>query len=153
MKRSGCVLFAAVCALLVCGFACGAPQIQGVPADSVKTCIQGKVWMKSAIDSKQIPYAGATVNVWRHDKDLALVETKTDSDGNYCIEVPVGDFRVDLRVWGMERMDGTSYICKGSVQNIDPGKTQKKCGEDCFKADILTQCEERMDRRIGSISY
>ncbi len=149
MKRSGCVLFVSACALLACCFGCGAPQIQDAAADSVKTCIQGKVWMKSPIDSKQIPYAGAGVNAWRHDNDLAVSETKTDSDGSYCIEVPVGDFRVDLRVWGIERIERTSYICKGSVENIDPGKTPKTCGQDCFKVDILTQCEERTDRRIG----
>jgi hypothetical protein len=149
MKRSGCILFVSACALLAGCFGCGTPQIQGVPADSVKTCIQGKVWMKNPIDSRQVPYAGVSVNAWRHDKDSALVETVTDRDGNYCIEVPVGDFRVDLRVWGMERREGTSYICKGSVDNIDPGKTPKKCGQDCFKADILTECEERSDRRVG----
>jgi hypothetical protein len=149
MKRSGCPLFVSACALLVCCFGCGAPQIHSVPADSVKTCIQGKVWMKSPVDSKQVPYAGVSVNAWHHDKDLALGETKTDRDGNYCIEVPVGEFRVDLRVWGMERVEQISYICKGSVENIDPGKIPKTCGQDCLKADILTQCEERTDRRIG----
>ena len=149
MKRSECLRYVTACALLAFCLACGAPQIQGGPADSVKTCIQGKVWMKSPIDSKQVPYAGVSVNAWRHDKDLALVETKTDSDGNYCIEVPVGNFRVDLRAWGMERTEGKSYICQGSVQNIDLGKTPKRCGEDCFKTDILTQCEERADQRIG----
>ena len=89
------------------------------------------------------------VNAWRHGKDLALTETKTDSDGNFCIEVPVADFRVDLRVWGTERLEGKTYICEGSAQNIDPGKTQKKCGEDCVKADIVTQCHERVEQRIG----
>jgi len=98
--------------------------------------------MKNPIDSKQVPWGGVTVNAWRHGKDLALAETKTDSDGNYCIEVHVGDSRVDLRVWGMERMEGKSYICDGSVQNIDPGKTPKKCGEDCFKTDIMTKCQK-----------
>jgi hypothetical protein len=149
MKRNGCLLLVSACALLSWCFGCGAPQIRGVPADSVKTCIQGKVWMKSPIDSKQVPYAGITVNAWRHDKDLAVAETKSDGAGNYCIEVPVGNFRVDLRVWGMERMEEKSYICQGSVQNIDPGKTPKRCGEDCFKTDIMTQCEERADRRMG----
>jgi hypothetical protein len=149
MKRNGCLLLVAVCAFLACCFGCGAPQVQGIPAHSLKTCIQGKVWMKSPIDSSQVPYGGVIVNAWRHGKDLALAETKTDGDGNYCIEVPAGDFRVDLRVWGMERMGGKSYICEGSVQNIDPGKTPKKCGEDCFKTDIVIQCKERADRRIG----
>jgi hypothetical protein len=149
MKRKGCLLLAAVCAFLASGLGCGAPQIPGGSAYSVKTCIQGKVWMKNPVDSNQVPYGGVTVNAWMHDKELALAETKTDSDGNYCIEVPVADFRLDLRVWGMERMGGQSYICQGSVQNIDPGKTPKKCGEDCFKTDIMTQCQERQDRRIG----
>jgi hypothetical protein len=49
----------------------------------------------------------------------------------------------------MERMEGKSYICDGSAQNIDLGKGPKKCGEDCFKADIVTQCHERTDQRIG----
>ena len=149
MKTSGCLRFLPACALLAFYFGCGAPQSTGGPADSVKTCIQGKVWVKSPIDSKPIPYAGVSVNAWRHGKDLALAETKTGSDGSYCIEVPVGNFRVDLRVWGMERTEGNSYICQGSVQDIDPGKTPMRCGEDCFKTDILTQCEERADQRIG----
>ena len=149
MKMSGGLCYVTACALLAFCFGCGSPQIQGGQVDSVKTCIQGKVWMKSPIDSKQVACTGVSVNAWRHDKDLALAETKTDSDGNYCVEVPVGNFRVDLRVWGMERTEGKSYICQGSVQNIDLGKTAKRCGEDCFKTDILTQCEERADQRIG----
>jgi hypothetical protein len=149
MKSNGCLRYASVCALLASCFGCGAPQIQDGPPDSMKTCIQGKVWMKNPIDSKQIPYAGVNVNAWRHDNDLALGETKTDSNGNYCIEVPAANFRMDLRVWGMDRIEGKSYICQGSLQNIDPGKTPQRCGEDCFKTDILTQCEERADSRIG----
>ena len=149
MKRSGCLRYVLTCALLVVCLGCGAPQLQGGPTDSVKTCIQGKVWMKSPIVSKQVAYAGVSVNAWRHDKELALTETKTDGDGNYCLEVPVGNFRVDLRVWGMERIEGKSYICQGAVQGIDPGQTPKRCGENCFMTDILTQCEERADRRIG----
>jgi hypothetical protein len=149
MKRSGYLRHLLACALLVFCFGCGAPPVQSGPADSVKTCIQGKVWMISPIDSKRVAYAGVNVNAWHHDKELAIVETKTDGGGNYCLEVPVGNFRVDVRVWGMERIEGKSYICQGSVQNIDPGKTPRRCGEDCFKTDILTQCEERADRRIG----
>ena len=149
MKRKGPLLFVSVSAILVWGFGCGAPQIQGVPAESVKTCIQGKVWMKHPVDSRPVPYAGVKVNAWRHDKEVALAETTADRDGNYCIEVPAGDFEVDLRVWGMERMEGVSYICKGCVEKIDPGKTPKRCGEDCLKVGITAACEERADRRIG----
>ena len=149
MRKNHGVLSLAVCALLAWSLGCAGPQIQTVPADAAKTCIRGTVWMKSPVDSKQVPYAGVSVTVWRQDKNLALVEAKTDGDGNYCVEIPVGEYRVDLRVWGMERIEGTGYLCEGSVQNVDPGKTPKKCGEDCFKADIATQCEERTDRRIG----
>jgi hypothetical protein len=149
MKRNGCLVLVSACALLSWGLGCGAPGVQRVPANAVRTCIQGKVWMKNPIDSKQVPWGGVMVNAWRHGKELALAETKTDSDGNYCIEVPVEDSRVDLRVWGVERMEGKSYICQGSVQNIDPGKTPKKCGEDCFKTDIMSQCQERPDQRLS----
>jgi len=149
MKTLRYLLYVAACVFFGFCFACVAPQTQGETADSVKTCIQGKVRMKNPIDSKQVPYAGVSVNAWHHEKDLALAEAKTDKDGNFCIEVPAGNFRVDLRVWGMERIEGRSYICQGTVQNIDPGRGPKRCGEDCFKTDILTQCEERADQRIG----
>ena len=149
MKRNGCLVLVSALGLLCGCLGCGAPPLQKAAADAAKTCIQGKVWMKSPVDSKQVPYAGVSVNVWRQDKNLPLVEAKTDGDGNYCVEIPVGEYRVDLRVWGMERIEGKGYLCEGSVQDVDPGKTSKKCGEDCFKADIATQCEERTDRRIG----
>jgi hypothetical protein len=148
MKRKGYLLWAAGCTFLAFGLGCGAPQVQGTPAHSAKTCIQGKVWMKSPVEPGQVPYGGVVVNAWRHGKDLALAETKTQTDGSFCIEVPL-ESRVDLRVWGMERMGGKTYICEGSVQNIDPGTTPKKCGEDCFKTDIVTQCQEWVGRRIG----
>jgi hypothetical protein len=148
MKRNGYLLWAAVCTFLAFGLGCGAPQVQGISAHSAKTCIQGKVWMKSPIDSGQAPYGGVVVNAWQHGKDLALAETKTQRDGSFCIEVPL-ESRVDLRVWSMERMGGKTYICEGSVQDIGPGKTPKKCGEDCFKTDIVTQCQEWAGRRIG----
>lgn len=149
MKKNGCLILVSVLAFLCGCLGCGAPPLQRVAADAVKTCVQGKVWMKNPVDSTQVPYGGVMVNAWRHGKDLPLAETKADSHGNYCIEVPLGDFRVDIRVWGMERMEGKSYICDGSAQNIDLGKSPKKCGEDCFKADIVTQCHERTDQRIG----
>jgi hypothetical protein len=149
MKRKACLVWVAVCAFLGSAWGCGAPQPRGVQADSVKTCIQGKVWMKSPIDGKQVPYGGVIVNAWRHGKDLALAETRTQSDGSYCVEVPLGESHVDLRVWGMERMQGQSYICEGSTQNIDPGQAQKKCGEDCFEANIVTECQRWVERRIG----
>lgn len=149
MRKRVCLPHVLICAILALCFGCGAPQIQGGPADSVKTCIQGKVWMKSPVDSAQVAYGGVGVTAWRHDKDLPIGETKADSEGNYCIEVPVGGFRVDLRVWGMERAGEKNHICQGSAENVDPGKTPKRCGEECLKADILALCEERAERRIG----
>lgn len=149
MKRNGCLFVVSACAFLASCFGCGGAQTPGVAADSVKTCIQGKVWMKNPVDSNRVPYGGVTVTAWRHGKDLPLAETRTDRDGNYCIEVPGGEGRVDLRVWGTERMEGKTYICQGTAENIDPGKTPKRCGEDCFRTDLSTQCEERAERRIG----
>ena len=34
-------------------------------------------------------------------------------------EVPLGDFRVDLRVWGANYLQRNTYVCDGSKDNID----------------------------------
>ena len=65
------------------------------------TCIQGTVTYQSPIDASSTPYPSATVSAWKKDSEKTLSEARTDQRGNYCIEIPVGDFRVDLRVWGM----------------------------------------------------
>jgi len=81
MKRSYTLRYALTFVLLAFGFGCVASQIQGGQVDSVKTCIQGKVWLKSPINSKEVARSGVSVNVWRHEKIPALAETKNIRDG------------------------------------------------------------------------
>jgi len=124
-------------------FGCASKQISPLPEDIETTCIQGSVRYKSPVDGKEVSYAGATVGVWVHDTEQGLTETKTDASGNFCLAVPLGDFEVDVRVWGMTRLEHKTYICKGSADNIDLGNLPKKCGTgDCLKVLISTDCKE-----------
>jgi len=79
-------------------FACAPPQVQGPPGRPGVTCIQGTVLYRSPVDSAQTPYANATVTAWRHDTNKALVDTRADGKGRFGIEVPLGDFILDLKV-------------------------------------------------------
>ena len=128
--------------LFLITFGCSRTQIQKAPESPETTCIQGTVWYRTSTDSTPMRYPYATVTAWRHGTDQGLAETKADGAGNYCIEVPLGDYKVDLRVWGLKRLGGTSYTCKGSEENIDLGTTSKKCGENCISIDIITECGE-----------
>lgn len=121
---------------------CSPVQVQSPSKDFEPTCIQGTVLYRTPANSTPVPYPYAGVNAWRHGTGQGLAETKTDGAGNYCIEVPLGDFTVDLRVWGVNRVGGTSYTCKGSQNDIDPGTIRKECGEDCVRIDIVTDCDE-----------
>lgn len=115
-------------------------------AGTDKTCIQGTVKYMNPVSAAWGPYGNAAVTAWQPEKDRALVETKTDKEGNYCIEVPLGG-PVDLRVWGLERFERTNFICEGSVSNIDAGSISKACGAgNCLKVDITVQCRERVER-------
>ncbi len=128
--------------LFFIAFGCSGPQIQKPPETVETTCIQGTVWYRASTDSTPMRYPYATVTAWRDGTDQGLAETKADEAGNYCIEVPLGDHKVDLRVWGLKRLGGTNYTCKGSEESIDLGTTPKKCGEDCVSIDIITECGE-----------
>ena len=129
-------------------FACSPPQVKLSPEGSQVTCIQGTVLYQSPVDSAQTSYANATVTAWRRDKNEPLVETKADDKGRFCIEVPLGDFSVDLRVWGLERFEGQNYICEGSADNIALGGGPKRCGAgDCTEVSIAAHCRERLERR------
>ena len=123
-------------------FWCTPVPVQRPPEEFVPSCIQGTVFYRTPADSTPMPYPFATVSAWRHETEQGLAETQTDGQGNYCIEVPVEDFRIELRVWGLQRLEGTTYTCKGSVDNIDSGTNEKRCGEDCLTIDITTDCEE-----------
>jgi hypothetical protein len=119
-----------------------APKQITLPEGLEPTCIQGTVSYRSPIDSTLVPYPTVKVTAHKHELDKPLTETTTDKAGNYCIEVPRGDFRVDLRIWGLVPLSGTQYLCRGSVDNIDLGSASQKCGEDCINFDIPTECKE-----------
>lgn len=110
--------------------------------DLIKTCIRGNISYRSPKDGAPVHYPHATITAWQHGTDKALAESKADAAGNYFLEVPMVDFQVDLRVWGLQRLYGTSYTCNGSVMAIDLGKSSKKPGEPCAKFDILAECKE-----------
>jgi hypothetical protein len=121
---------------------CGPVQVQSPSEDLDTTCIQGKVLYRTPLDPNPVPYPSVNISAWRYGTKEPIAETKTDKTGSYCIEVPLGDFRVDLRIWGLQRLRGTSYTCKGSEADIDPGTISKECGEDCMRIDIVTDCGE-----------
>jgi hypothetical protein len=127
---------------------CSTPQTPVDHSGASMTCIQGIVSYVSPINSARAPYANVTTTAWQSGKDRALVETKADQAGNYCIEIPLGSNRVDLRVWGLDRFDRTDYLCEGSVADIDLGSISRECSKgNCLKVDITAQCRERVDRR------
>ena len=140
------LLLATVC---VCGCA---PNQTSPPLEGIETtCIQGTVLYKSPVDGKEVPYAGATVGVWLHDTEQGLTETKTDARGNFCLQVPLGDFKVDVRVWGMTRLEHKTYICKGSADNIDLGSIPMDCGSrECLDVLISAECNEYIPIRRRS---
>lgn len=126
---------------------CSTRQMGTLPDSIEHSCVQGKVFYKVPTDSAAVPYPSVTVTAWQHEENKPLTETKTDQAGNYCIEVPLGDFRVDLRVWGMVHSPKTSYTCTGSEDNIDIGTALNRCGKNCKKIDITVDCKEWTRRR------
>jgi hypothetical protein len=110
--------------------------------DLLKACIRGTISYRSPKDALPVHYPYATITAWQHGTDKALGEAKADAAGNYYLEVPMVDFKVDLRVWGLQRLYGSSYTCNGSVNAIDLSKSPKKPGEPCSKFDILAECKE-----------
>ena len=127
---------------------CSTPQTPVDHSAASMTCIQGSVTYASPIDSSRVPYPNATITAWQAGKDRALVETKADKQGNYCIEIPLGGNRVELRVWGIDRFERIDYVCEGSVADIELGSVSRECGKgNCLKVDITAQCRERVDRR------
>lgn len=121
---------------------CSSTPVPSPPKGTEVTCIQGTVWYSNPADGKKVPYPQVTVAAWVHGTNDPIIDTKTDGSGNYCVEVPLGDFSVDLRVWGLQRISRTDYTCKGSANNINLGKTSIRCGGDCINVDIVTECKE-----------
>jgi len=69
---------------------CSTPQTPVDHSGASMTCIQGIVTYANPIDSARVPYANAAITAWQPGKDRALVETKADKAGNFCIEIPSG---------------------------------------------------------------
>jgi hypothetical protein len=137
-----------VCFLLIALFGYASGQVQQPSGASGTACIRGTVSYRNPVDSKEVPYPGVTVSAWVHGEKKGLAETKTDGAGNFCIEVPVGEYKLDLRVWGLERFEQQNYICEGSAESITLGAGSGKCGSgNCIRADIKAECRERPEGR------
>jgi len=147
MHKSYYSIFVIIILLFIIEGGCAPKSSPGLGDDLGSTCIQGTVTYRNPIDGSLVPYPSATVSAWKKDAEKALSEALTNQRGNYCIEVPVGDFRMELRVWGMVRLEGTNYICQGTKSNFDPGNTILSCGEGCEVVDIETACRERVPGR------
>ena len=61
------------------------------------------------------------------------MDTKTDKQGQYCLNVPLSHDRIDLKVWGLTYIKKENYICQGGKNGIDLGSTPRKCGEGCME--------------------
>jgi hypothetical protein len=136
------------CLLLIALFGCASGQVQPPSGTSGSACIRGTVSLRNPVDAKEVVYPGVAVSAWVHGEKKGLAETKTDGAGNFCIEVPAGDYKVDLRVWGLEHFAQENYTCDGSTENITLGSGPGRCGSgNCIRADIQAECKERFERR------
>jgi hypothetical protein len=143
MNRKNISALGIIVLILFTLLSCAPKPFGSVSGDSTMTCIQGRVSYKNPIDASLTPYAGATISSWQQGADKALSEARTNQTGNYCIEVPVADFKIDVRVWGSVFLEGTTYLCQGSAGDIDQGKHSTSCG-DCKVVDIVATCKERV---------
>lgn len=98
--------------------------------------------MRNPLNASPAPLPRAKVTAWRHGTEEPLGEAVADAKGNYCMNLPLAGFRVDLGVWGLMEVRGLSYTCKASLSNIDLGVSPRRCGEDCIRIDVMTECNE-----------
>ncbi len=132
-----------ICLVLVLAIivGCAPKPVPTLPKGFEPTCIQGKVQYRSPDNATPLPFPYASITAWRHKADdQPLAKTKSDKNGNYCIEVPLGSSKVDLRIWELKELRGTHYMCKVLENNISPEMTSKKCGEGCMEFDIAVDC-------------
>jgi hypothetical protein len=130
---------------------CG-PEQQVQPSKPIEyvepVCFQGTVQYRLPEESNLVPFANVKVSAWRHNETKKpFAEAMADAAGKYCLEVPLGDYGVDIRVWGMVNLGNKSYTCTVSENDIKQGKTKKKCGEDCATVDLLAECREFIPTR------
>jgi hypothetical protein len=114
-------------------------------------CFQGIVQYQLPGESNLVPFANVKVSAWRHDETKnPFAEAMAEAAGKFCLEVPLGDYGVDIRVWGMVNLGNKSYTCTTSEDDVKLGKTTMKCGEDCITVDLVASCSEFMPtRRLG----
>ena len=118
------------------------PKAPGTAMAFDTSCIQGVIWYLHPVDSTRTPLTNATVTAWDVKSSKGISETKTDSRGQYCITVPAGDYKIQLKVWALQRLDRKGYVCKKVSDDINPGLTPRKCGEDCIRLDMEAECSE-----------
>ena len=151
MKKRGCGFLSSVSGLALLGIlACAAPQETVTPAGSAVTCIQGVVRYADPASTAMVPYSSVAVTAWRQGGNQGLAEVKTNKEGKYCIEVPAEAGSVDLRVLGLERIEGKNFVCEGSANNIHLAGMAGRCGSgNCLEVNINARCRERVERRRG----
>lgn len=130
---------------------CG-PEQQVQPPTAIEyaepVCIQGTVQYRNPGDVNLVPFATVRVSAWRHNEtQKSFAEAMADAKGNYCLEVPLGDYGVDIRVWGMVNLGSKSYTCTASEDDVRLGKASRRCGEDCITADLVATCREFIPTR------
>ena len=152
MRNSYLTAFALTFVLFsIMGVGCG-PEQQVQPPKPIEylepVCFKGTVRYRHPEDSNPVPFSNVKVTAWRHNETKnPFAETMANAAGNYCLEVPLGEYGVDIRVWGMVNLGSKSYTCTASENDIKLGKTRKKCGEDCTKVDLLAECKEFIPTR------
>ena len=111
-------------------------------------CFQGTVQYRHPVESSLVPFVNVKVSAWRHDETKKpFAEAMADAKGKYCLEVPLGDYGVDIRVWGMVNLGGKSYTCTASEDDVKLGQTSRRCGQDCITVDLVASCSEFVPRR------
>jgi len=125
---------------------CAQKHVQSSSESTETTCVQGTVKYKNPINSNMTIFPKATVST----NVKGIVSAKTNSKGNYCLKVPLGNNKIDLKVQGPVFLNDKSYVCSGSASNINLPAGSKTCGKDCVKADIKADyCREIVPIRRG----
>ncbi|VBB41343.1 exported hypothetical protein [uncultured Desulfatiglans sp.] len=135
----------------VCGLAQpeSAAQPQSAPSSNAMACVKGAVFYRSPVDAGLAPYAEVTVSAWRTGTEEGLGEVKTEADGRFRIEltVPEGG-RIDLRVWGAQRIGGTGYYCRGAAEGLLVGGASPASEDGCIEVEIVAECQDRVPHRF-----
>lgn len=135
-----CLICSLIFIALITG--CSSPEVRHVSEHVETACIRGTVWhhIPNTVDPVTYPQVG--IYAWSHEQNTPLTETKTDKKGNFCIEVPAGNYTVDLRVIGLLYLDGESFKCRGSQDGIVLEQTSGSCAGECMQVNIATACDE-----------